>query len=389
MIPVTKPFLPREEEFKEYLDSIWERQWLTNNGPLLNDFELKLKEFLNIRHLLFVCNGTFALQLAIKALELKGEIITTPFSYVATTSSIVWEGCKPVYVDIDPETFNIDPLKIEQSITSKTSAILATHVYGNPCDIDAIQQIADKHGLKVIYDGAHCFGTMYKNKSVFEYGDISTTSFHATKLLHTIEGGAVFTRNPDLLKKMLYLRNFGHNGPEAFASVGINGKNCEFHAAMGLCNLKYIDEILERRKLLSEHYFERLSNIHASFPKLNQDKDYNYAYFPMLFQTEELRIKCMNQLELEKIYCRRYFSPALSTLPYVKPVKMPICDEVVKKIVCLPLYHSLTFPDLDMICRIIERTQNYNTITPVTTENFGLVIADKIETEINKLKSVN
>ncbi|WP_316814808.1 DegT/DnrJ/EryC1/StrS family aminotransferase [Pedobacter nyackensis] len=388
MIPVTKPFLPREDEFKEYLDSIWERQWLTNNGPLLNDFELKLKEYLGIRHLLYVCNGTFALQLAIKALELKGEIITTPFSYVATTSSIVWEGCEPVYVDIDPETFNIDPTKIEAAITPKTSAILATHVYGNPCDIDAIQQIANRYGLKVIYDAAHCFGTMYKNKSVFEYGDISATSFHSTKLFHTIEGGAVFTRDPDLLKKMLYLRNFGHNGPEEFASLGVNGKNCEFHAAMGLCNLKHVDEILAQRKLLSEHYFTRLKNINARFPKLNQNKDYNYAYFPVLFDTEELRIKCMEQLELAKIYCRRYFSPALSTLPYVKQVKMPVCDDVVKRISCLPLYHSLTFPDLDMICRIIERTQNYNITIPTEQKNFGVIIADKIETEINDLKSL-
>jgi dTDP-4-amino-4,6-dideoxygalactose transaminase len=387
MIPVTKPFLPKEEEFKAYLDSIWERQWLTNNGPLLNDLELKLKEYLNIKHLLYVCNGTFALQLAIKALQLKGEVITTPFSYVATTSSIVWEGCQPVYVDIDPETLNIDPSKIEAAITPKTSAILATHVYGNPCDIDAIQQIADRHHLKVIYDAAHCFGTKYKNKSVFEYGDISATSFHATKLFHTIEGGAVFTRDPDLLKKMLFLRNFGHNGPDEFASLGINGKNCEFHAAMGLCNLKHVDEILERRKLLSEHYFERLKNVNAKFPKLNQDKDYNYAYFPLLFDTEALRIKCMDKLELAKIYCRRYFAPALSTLPYVRQVKMPVCDDVVKRIVCLPLYHSLTFPDLDMICRIIVRTQNYELAEATEQEDFGVVIADKIETEINNLKS--
>lgn len=387
MIPVTKPFLPKEEEYKEYMDSIWERQWLTNNGPLLNDFELKLKEYLNINHLLYVCNGTFALQLAIKALDLKGEIITTPFSYVATTSSIVWEGCKPVFVDIDPETLNINPNKIIAAITPKTSAILATHVYGNPCDIDAIQEIADRYKLKVIYDAAHCFGTKYKNKSVFEYGDISATSFHATKLFHTIEGGAVFTKDPDLLKKMLYLRNFGHNGPEEFASLGVNGKNCEFHAAMGLCNLKHVDEILERRKLLSEHYFSRLSNIRARFPKLNENKDYNYAYFPLLFETEDLRIKCTEQLELAKIYCRRYFTPALSTLPYVKQVRMPVCDDVVKRIVCLPLYHSLTFPDLDMICRIIQRTQNYPAST-TTHKDFGVAVADKIETEINNMKSL-
>ncbi|HWW39190.1 DegT/DnrJ/EryC1/StrS family aminotransferase, partial [Pedobacter sp.] len=202
MIPVTKPFLPKIQEFEEYISSIWERQWLTNNGPLVNELELKLKTYLNVKHLLYVANGTMALQLAINALELSGEIITTPFSFVATTNSILWEGCTPVFADIDAETFNIDPAKIELAITPKTSAILATHVYGNPCDIEAIQAIANKYGLKVIYDAAHCFGTKYKNKSVFEYGDISTTSFHATKLFHTIEGGAVFTQCPDLLRKM-------------------------------------------------------------------------------------------------------------------------------------------------------------------------------------------
>jgi dTDP-4-amino-4,6-dideoxygalactose transaminase len=197
MIPVTKPFLPAEKEFRAYVKSIWERQWLTNNGPLVNTLELKLKQYLGVSHMLFVTNGTIALQLAIKALNLSGEIITTPFSFVATTSTIVWQGCEPVFVDIDPETLNIDPAKIEAAITPKTSAILATHVFGNPCDITAIQAIADKHNLKVIYDAAHCFGTFYKNRSVFEYGDISVTSFHSTKLYHTIEGGAVFTQDPE------------------------------------------------------------------------------------------------------------------------------------------------------------------------------------------------
>lgn len=233
MIPVTKPFLPRVEEFENYVKSIWDRQWLTNNGPLVNDLELKLKQYLNLDYLLYVSNGTIALQMAIRALELKGEVITTPFSFVATTNSILWQGCKPVYVDIDPDTFNIDPNKIEAAITPKTSAILATHVYGNPCNIDAIQSIADKHGLKVIYDAAHCFGTKYKNRSVFEYGDISTTSFHATKLFHTIEGGAVFTKKPELLEKMAFMRNFGYSGPDTLALAGINAKNSEFHAASG------------------------------------------------------------------------------------------------------------------------------------------------------------
>lgn len=258
MIPVTKPFLPKVEEYDDYLASIWERQWLTNNGPLVNELELRLKEYLQVNHLLYVANGTVALQIAIEALALSGEIITTPFSFVATTSSIVWQGCKPVFVDIDAKTLNIDPQKIEEAITPQTSAILATHVYGNPCDIDAIQEIADKYKLKVIYDAAHCFGTKYKNRSVFEYGDISTTSFHATKLFHSIEGGAVFTQCPELLKKMSQIRNFGYNGPNEFTVLGLNGKNSEFHAAMGLCNLKHINEILKKEKTAFSSLLEKI-----------------------------------------------------------------------------------------------------------------------------------
>jgi dTDP-4-amino-4,6-dideoxygalactose transaminase len=374
MIPVTKPFLPKAKEYDDYLHSIWERQWLTNNGPLVNEFELKLKNYLQLEHLLYVSNGTVALQIAIKALELKGEIITTPFSFVATTSSIVWEGCKPVFADIDPETFNIDPKKIEAAITPNTSAILATHVYGNPCDIDAIQAIANKHNLKVIFDAAHCFGTTYKGKSVFEYGDISTTSFHATKLFHSIEGGAVFTKKPALLKKMAFMRNFGHNGQEDYSELGINGKNSEFHAAMGLCNLKYIDQILKRRKSLSLYYLQKLANLKASFPKHNGDFNSNYAYFPVLFDTKELMLKCLSDLETEKIYCRRYFYPSLSTLPYVQKSSLPVCESIVERIICLPLYHTLTFSDLDLITRIILRTQNY-----------GIQVTSKIEQDIAQL----
>jgi dTDP-4-amino-4,6-dideoxygalactose transaminase len=359
MIPVTKPFLPKAKEYDDYLHSIWERQWLTNNGPLVNDFELKLKTYLDVEHLLFVSNGTIALQIAIKALELKGEIITTPFSFVATTSSIVWEGCKPVYTDIEPETFNIDPDKIEAAITPQTTAILATHVFGNPCDIDAIQAIASRYHLRVIYDAAHCFGTKYKNRSVFEYGDISTTSFHATKLFHSIEGGAIFTKNPELLKKMAFMRNFGHDGPDNFAELGINGKNCEFHAAMGLCNLKYVDEILARRKLLTQYYLQKLQNLKARYPEHKEASISNYAYFPVLFDTKELMQKCISALECDKIYCRRYFYPSLSSLPYVQKAQLPVCDSVVERIICLPLYHSLTFSDLDLITRLMLRVQNY------------------------------
>ncbi|WP_183564165.1 DegT/DnrJ/EryC1/StrS family aminotransferase [Mucilaginibacter sp. SP1R1] len=383
MIPVTKPFLPAEREFKAYVKSIWERQWLTNNGPLVNTLELKLKEYLKLDHMLYVSNGTVALQLAIKALELSGEIITTPFSFVATTSSIVWQSCKPVFVDIDAGSFNIDPSKIEAAITSQTSAILATHVYGTPCDIDAIQEIADRYGLKVIYDAAHCFGTRYKNKSIFEYGDISTTSFHSTKLFHTIEGGAVFTRQPDLLKKMALMRNFGYSGVDTFSEQGINAKNCEFHAAMGLCNLPHIDEILKKRKILSTHYRLRLNTLDVQFQQLENADDYNYAYFPILFKSEELMKDSKAKLEQSQIYCRRYFYPSLSALPYVKNVEMPVCDSIASRIMCLPLYHTLTLADIDLICRLLLRIQNFDENEVPKSAHFGTLITDQIESEIN------
>ncbi|QIH32817.1 DegT/DnrJ/EryC1/StrS family aminotransferase [Sphingobacterium sp. DR205] len=383
MIPVTKPFLPKIEEFENYVKSIWDRQWLTNNGPLVNDLELKLKQYLNVDYLLYVSNGTIALQMAIRALELKGEIITTPFSFVATTNSILWQGCKPVYVDIDPDTFNIDPGKIEAAITPRTSAILATHVYGNPCDIDAIQNIADKYGLKVIYDAAHCFGTKYKNRSVFAYGDISITSFHATKLFHTIEGGAVFTKKPELLEKMAFIRNFGYSGPDTIALAGINAKNSEFHAAMGLCNLGHIDAILEKRRSLSLHYRENLKKLKVKFQFIDSAPDYNYAYCPILFDSEELMHDCIVKLELAGVYCRRYFFPSLATLPFVSRKRMPVCDSVVKRIVCLPLYDTLTIPDLDMISRILLRAQKYPVKTINTQKGFGELIANRIEKVIN------
>jgi dTDP-4-amino-4,6-dideoxygalactose transaminase len=352
---VTKPFLPPIEEYQVYIEGIWKRQWLTNNGPLVNDLELKLKEYLDLPHLLYVSNGTIALQIAIKALGLKGEILTTPFSYVATTSSIVWEGCTPVFVDIDAQSLNIDPTKIEAAITPNTSAILATHVYGNPCDIDTIQLIASKHNLKVIYDAAHCFGTQYKGKSVFAYGDISTTSFHATKLFHTIEGGAVFTNDAELLKKMALLRNFGHKGPENFEEVGINGKNSEFHAAMGLVNLKYITEILTSRKEQSQQYDKWLRRSQFRQLSINRHAEFNHAYYPVIFENEEVTIKIITELEANWISPRRYFFPSLNTVGIYKAAELKVSEDVAKRILCLPLYFNLSNEEIDFICRIILR----------------------------------
>lgn len=358
MIPVTKPFLPPIQEYNYYLDGIWQRNWLTNNGPLVNELELRLKEYLGLDHLLFLSNGTIALQIAIKALNLSGEIITTPFSYVATTSSIVWEGCKPVFVDIDKKTLNIDSSKIESAITEKTSGILATHVYGNPCDIEKIDQIAKKHNIKVIYDAAHCFGTTYKGKSIFSYGDISTTSFHATKLFHSIEGGAVITQQSDLLKKMAFLRNFGHNGPEKFESVGINGKNSEFHAAMGLSVLPHIEKILQSRKQQVEYYKKKLNGLNKQDIEIGNDIGYNFAYYPIILPNEEILIRVFTELNLNNIYPRRYFYPSLSKLPYVIEQETPVCNDIATRVLCLPIYYGLSNEEIDFVCRILLRVQN-------------------------------
>jgi dTDP-4-amino-4,6-dideoxygalactose transaminase len=357
LIPVTKPFLPPKADYQRYIDEIWERNWLTNNGPLVNELELQLKEYLELDHLLYVTNGTIALQLAIKALDLKGEIITTPFSYVATTSSIVWEGCKPVYVDILEDTLCIDPAKIEAAITPQTSAILATHVYGIPCEVASIEAIAKKYNLKVIYDGAHAFGVKVNGKSIFEYGDISTCSFHATKLFHTIEGGAVITKSAELTKKMALLRNFGHSGDYEFDGLGINGKNSEFHAAMGLSVLPHLPEILANRKQQSELYKKLLKGLEIAYPNSENIEAYNYSYFPIIFPSEAILEKSAKLLESSGINTRRYFKPSLNTLDS-KTGPCPVSEEISKKILCLPLYDKLRPEEQRMIARVLLRTQN-------------------------------
>jgi dTDP-4-amino-4,6-dideoxygalactose transaminase len=358
MINVSKPFLPDIEDYYSYIKGIWERNWLTNNGPLVNSLELKLKEYLDAKHLLFMGNGTIAIQIAIKALDLRGDIITTPFSYVATTSSIVWEGCNPVFVDIDKDTFNINPALIEAAITDNTTAILATHVFGNPCDIDAIQKIADKHKLKVIYDAAHCFGTKYKGKHVYNYGDISTASFHATKLYHTIEGGAVVTNDAEVLKKMVFLRNFGHETFETFACVGINGKNSEFHAAMGLVNLKHVPDLLQSRKDQARVYDRELDELRVKKQKITPGSDVNQSYYPVVFESEQALLKSFQALNDNWIYPRRYFYPSLSSLNYVQKYSTPVSDDIARRILCLPMYHTLKNEEIEFISRILLRVQN-------------------------------
>jgi len=360
MIPVTKPFLPPEEEYQALIQQVWQRNWLTNNGPLVNELELKLKEYLGLKHLLFVSNGTIALQLAIKALGLSGQVITTPFSYVATTSSLVWEGCEPVFVDIDPKTFNINPALIERAITGDTTAIMATHCFGNPCDVEAIQGIADRHQLKVIYDAAHCFGTIYKGRSILEWGDVSTLSFHATKLFHTVEGGAVTTLSPDLLKEMAHMRNFGHDGPAAFHGVGINGKNSEFHAAMGVCNLRHMDDVLQVRREQCEFYDELLEKLPCQKPEIQEGVTFNHAYYPIVLEREELLLKVVAELQRSKVNPRRYFYPSLNELDYVGGKgDCPVSEDISRRVLCLPVYHTLSEAEQRLIARTILRAKNY------------------------------
>jgi dTDP-4-amino-4,6-dideoxygalactose transaminase len=353
MIPVTKPFLPPLEEYNKYVSDIWDRNWLTNNGPLVRELEQRLVDYLGIDHLLYVSNGTIALQIAIKALDLKGEIITTPFSYVATTSSIVWEGCKPVFADIDAGTLNLDPEKIEERITPRTSGILATHVYGNPCAIDQIQSIARQHNLKVIYDAAHCFGSTYKGKSVFAYGDISTASFHATKLFHTIEGGAISSPHLEVINEASFMRNFGHAGPVKFHGLGINGKNSEFHAAMGLVNLNYVNEILTRRRELSAYYDSALQKMDMQKLTVHPESGFNFAYYPIIFESEGRLLKSIELLNRNDIYPRRYFYPSLASLPYVNGKELPVSEKASQCVLCLPLYHSLQFEEIDRIAQLL------------------------------------
>ncbi|NVO85921.1 DegT/DnrJ/EryC1/StrS family aminotransferase [Hymenobacter terrestris] len=356
MINVTRTFLPPLEEYTRYLQGIWDRVYLTNAGPLVVELENLLKEYLGVRHFFYVNNGTIALQIALKALDIRGEVLTTPFSYVATTSSIVWEGCVPVFVDIDPETLCIDPTLLEAAITPRTQAIMATHVYGNPCNVEAIEEIANRHGLRVIYDAAHAFGTQLNGTSVLNYGDISTLSFHATKLFHTGEGGGIATNDDELAHRISYMRNFGHNGPEAFWGVGVNGKSSELHAAMGLSVFPYVEQLISRRQELSQLYDEQLDGHICRRPLLQPETSkYNCAYYPVVLPSEKVLLTVQNNLNAADIFPRRYFYPSLNTLNYVtSPQPMPVSEDISSRVLCLPLYYDLSDDQVHQITEIMN-----------------------------------
>lgn len=353
MIKVTKTFLPPQKEYQAILSLAWAKGWMTNRGVLVRELESKLKSYLNVPHIIAMTNGTLPLQIAIKALHLTGEIITTPFSYVATTSSIVWEDCTPVFVDIHPEYLTIDETLIQEAITAKTSAILATHVFGNPCHVEAIELIAKKNNLKVIYDSAHCFGVSYKGKSIFDYGDVSTCSFHATKLFHTGEGGALFCK-VEHFETMFYHHNFGHNGPEKFHGLGVNAKMSELQAAMGLSVLPYMDSILRERQAIVNIYKDNLTFDRLHTIKIRTDTVWNYCYYPLIFESENQLLRVLKVLSECEIYPRRYFYPSLNELPYVESVAMPISESISKRILCLPLYCGLTVSNVKKICNLVK-----------------------------------
>lgn len=350
---VTRSYLPPRGEYETYLERIWANRQLTNQGPLVQLLERRLRRFLGVEYLQFLANGTLALQLALDVLEIHdGEVITTPFSYVATASSILWQRCTPVFADIDPETLCIDPAGVESAITKHTRAVLGVHVFGYPCDVDAIEAVAARSGLKVIYDAAHAFGVRYRGKSLLAYGDVSACSFHATKVFHTVEGGCCVVHDRAVDARLELAKRFGHEGDEHL-QLGINAKNSEFHAAMGLCNLEHFDEIVSGRRKCSECY-DRLLAGRLRRPVLRPDCEYNYGYYPVIFESEKQLSEALERLAKEQVFPRRYFWPSLNCLPYLeRKACCPVSEDIASRILCLPLFPELADDTIELIVKRI------------------------------------
>jgi dTDP-4-amino-4,6-dideoxygalactose transaminase len=343
MITVTKAFIPESDKLNERLNQVWQSGFLTNNGPQLRSLEERLSLFLDVPGFQLLSNGTIAIQIAMRALGMHtgGKILTTPYSYVATTNSILWENCKPVFVDIDPGTFNVNPDLIEGLVDKDVVGMLFTHVYGNPCDVEKIESLALKHNLPVIYDAAHAFGIKYKGKSILNFGNMSTLSFHATKIFHMVEGGAIVTTDLSKMEELFLLKSFGHRGDNYF-QLGINGKNSEVHAAVGHCVLDCIDEIFLQRKIQWERYHDAFNDLqHCLTLKIRPEVSYNYSYFPFVFPSEKKLLDVMDILKGEGIIPRRYFFPSLDELPFCEGNKCPVSQDISRRVICLPLYHTL------------------------------------------------
>jgi dTDP-4-amino-4,6-dideoxygalactose transaminase len=362
MINVTKTYLPNPEKYKSYIDKIFNSGWVTNNGQFVQELEKRLCEYLGVENLLLVSNGTLALQIAYRALGITNEAITTPFSFVATTSSLAWEGIKPVFADIDPHTLNLDPSTITKLITGQTSAIVPVHVFGNACDMESIELIASEHNLKTIYDAAHAFGIQYKNKSILQFGDASTLSFHGTKVFHTIEGGAIIFKDKKHLEAARLMINFGIPGYDQISALGINCKMNEFQAAMGLCILDDMEFILTERNRVWQKYTDAFTDsANIVLQKQNEFSTQNYAYYPIILNSEKVLLKLKTALLEKEISPRRYFYPSLEQVPYVKQEQqVPNSASIATRILCLPIY-----PDLDpgiqdsIIETVIKTVTNY------------------------------
>lgn len=354
MINVTKSYLPPLEEYVKYLEKIWSTNWLTNHGPLVQELENRLSEYLEVPFVNYVSNGTIALQIAINALNIHGEVITTPFSYVATCNSILWEKCTPVFVDIDPKTLCIDPEQIELAITEYTQAILPVHVYGFPAGVKEIDSIARKYQLKIIYDAAHAFGCKLDDSSLLSYGDLSTLSFHATKIFHSVEGGAIVAHTSEMADRINKIKSFGHLGDEYF-TLGVNGKNSEFHAAMGLCILPDVSKLIENRRAICELYDRELAETGIVFTNASKNFKHNYAYYPVIFANEKLLLKAKENLNENGINPRRYFFPSLNTLPFLASRQpCPVSEDISARILCLPLFYDLKESEAKKISNIVR-----------------------------------
>ena len=364
LITVTSPLLPSLDDFIPYLEDIWDRKWLTNNGHYHQKLEQALCEYLKVPYISLFTNGTLPLMCALQALRITGEVITTPYSFVATTHSLWWNGIKPVFVDIDPVTCNLDPEKIEAAITPKTTAIMPVHVYGKPCDTVRIQEIADKYGLKVIYDAAHAFGVEVNGKSILESGDMSTLSFHATKVYNTIEGGALVCHDEQTKKRIDYLKNFGFAGETTIVAPGINGKMDEVRSAYGLLNLKQVDSAIEARHKVAVQYRDALKDIPGiRFMEDMPGVRHNYSYFPIFINAEEYgltRDELYFKLKENDVLGRRYFYPLISEfstyrgLESAHPDNLPIANRIANSVICLPMHTNLSNADFELVVKLIN-----------------------------------
>ena len=352
-IYVTQPSLAPLAEYEAYLRQIWETGVMTHNGPLMQRLEKEISAYEGVPDTICLANGTCAMQLAIRAMDLQGEIITTPFTFIASANSITWERCTPVFVDIDPGTWNLDAGKIEAAITAKTCAILPVHVFSAPCDVVRIEQIAARHGLKVIYDAAHAMCVKINGRSIMSYGDVSCTSFHATKLFNTCEGGACFTGNRELAARIRRMRFFGFDEQKEIVDYGMNAKMTEMAAGLGLANLRHLDEVRRNRRIKYELYKRLLSHRDDLTFQVIDPEAYNYSYMPVLFDTEARLLETLKRLAAERIFPRRYFHPSLHDTAIFEKTDLPVAKSVASRIACLPLYNDLSSHDIERICKAL------------------------------------